>query len=135
MFQFEFLKKSLPDNVNILSFEEWDATNSFLLRLEHILEKDEDPILSKDVEINLNVSNFENYVKIVFLVFMPFIELLISIKCNEEVWWKDRECEEENVIQTLSGQLGNIPSKLGEGELADEKLLLQKQDFIHCFFS
>lgn len=55
-FQFKFLSKSLPNNINILSFEKWDGKNSFLLRIEHLLEKDEELQQSKDVEINLNVS-------------------------------------------------------------------------------
>lgn len=55
--QYTFLQKSLPTNVNILSFERWrDEDNSFLLRMEHILEHNEDAELSKSVQINLNVS-------------------------------------------------------------------------------
>uniref|UniRef100_A0A336LYZ7 Alpha-mannosidase n=1 Tax=Culicoides sonorensis TaxID=179676 RepID=A0A336LYZ7_CULSO len=48
---------SLPMNVHLLTFEPWrrDNTNGneFLLRFEHLLEKDEDPEYSKPVSFNL----------------------------------------------------------------------------------
>jgi lysosomal alpha-mannosidase len=50
-FKFEALKKSLPDNVHILTLEPWK--NSYLLRLEHALEKNEDDALSTEVTVDL----------------------------------------------------------------------------------
>lgn len=49
---FSGLKRALPDNVQILTLEPWHGMN-FLLRLEHYLEKHEDPILSQPVSVNL----------------------------------------------------------------------------------
>ncbi|XP_056631268.1 lysosomal alpha-mannosidase-like [Diorhabda sublineata] len=51
-FQYSALQAELPENINILSFEQW-VDNSYLLRLEHILEKEEDPKLSKEVTVNI----------------------------------------------------------------------------------
>nr|CAD7429116.1 unnamed protein product [Timema monikensis] len=50
--QFVGLTNSLPENVQVLTLERW-TDNSLLLRLEHILEKDEDEVLSRDVSINI----------------------------------------------------------------------------------
>lgn len=52
--KFSGLKKALPDNVQILTLEPWHGW-TFLLRLEHVLEKDEDPILSKSATVDLKV--------------------------------------------------------------------------------
>ncbi|XP_050297666.1 lysosomal alpha-mannosidase-like [Anthonomus grandis grandis] len=46
------LKQPTPANINILTFEPW-TNSSYLLRLEHILEKDEDPNLSSPVRIDI----------------------------------------------------------------------------------
>ncbi|KAK4872843.1 hypothetical protein RN001_014872 [Aquatica leii] len=50
--EYSGLKKPLPDNVHILTLEPWIGPN-YLLRLEHYLEKTDDPILSKPVTIDL----------------------------------------------------------------------------------
>ncbi|XP_063709608.1 lysosomal alpha-mannosidase-like isoform X2 [Culicoides brevitarsis] len=51
------LSVSLPMNIHLLTFEPWrrDKLNgdSYLLRFEHLLEKDEDPEYSKPVTFNL----------------------------------------------------------------------------------
>ncbi|PSN50204.1 Lysosomal alpha-mannosidase [Blattella germanica] len=46
------LTRNLPSNIHILTLEPWKE-NELLLRLEHIMEKDEDPELSKPVNVNL----------------------------------------------------------------------------------
>lgn len=46
------LTRSLPDNVQILTLEPWKG-NTFLLRLEHVLEINEDPVLSKPITVDL----------------------------------------------------------------------------------
>ncbi|XP_058452839.1 lysosomal alpha-mannosidase-like isoform X1 [Malaya genurostris] len=46
------LSLSLPLNVNLMTFEPWKE-NSLLVRFEHLLEKDEDPMYSKPVRFNL----------------------------------------------------------------------------------
>jgi hypothetical protein len=51
-FKFEGLTRSLPDNVQILTLEPWK--NSYLLRLEHVFEKNEDENLSKSVTVDLS---------------------------------------------------------------------------------
>ncbi|XP_063925701.1 lysosomal alpha-mannosidase-like isoform X2 [Zophobas morio] len=51
-FKFEGLTASLPQNVHILTLEPW--IDSYLLRLEHILERGEDEELSKPVTVDLN---------------------------------------------------------------------------------
>lgn len=54
------LKKQLPDNVHMLTLEQWGGptvkpspTQPYLLRFEHIYENGEDPLLSKPVNISL----------------------------------------------------------------------------------
>ncbi|XP_076264017.1 lysosomal alpha-mannosidase-like [Rhynchophorus ferrugineus] len=49
---FSGLKKALPDNVHIMTLEPW-KDSTFLLRLEHTFEKNEDPTLSRPVQVNL----------------------------------------------------------------------------------
>ncbi|XP_065090817.1 lysosomal alpha-mannosidase-like isoform X2 [Ochlerotatus camptorhynchus] len=46
------LSLSLPLNVNLMTFEPWKE-NSLLVRFEHLLEKEEDPMYSKPVRFNL----------------------------------------------------------------------------------
>lgn len=43
---------SLPQNVYFMTFESW-KDGAFLIRFEHLLEKNEDPELSKTVRFNL----------------------------------------------------------------------------------
>ncbi|XP_053694119.1 lysosomal alpha-mannosidase isoform X2 [Sabethes cyaneus] len=46
------LSLSLPLNVNLMTFEPWKE-NCLLVRFEHLLEKNEDPLYSKPVRFNL----------------------------------------------------------------------------------
>nr|CAD7453459.1 unnamed protein product [Timema tahoe] len=50
--QFSGLSISLPDNVNLLTLEPW-LDHQLLVRLEHILESNEDSDLSQEVNIDL----------------------------------------------------------------------------------
>lgn len=54
--QFSAITLSLPLNVHLLTFEPWRRDNvdgnRYLLRFEHLLEKDEDPEYSKPVKFN-----------------------------------------------------------------------------------
>jgi len=52
--QYSGLKESLPTNVNLLTVEPWKE-GSLLLRLEHIMEANEDPVLSLPVEVAYEV--------------------------------------------------------------------------------
>ncbi|KAF5279397.1 hypothetical protein FQA39_LY05507 [Lamprigera yunnana] len=58
--EYSGLKRALPDNVQILTLEPWMGFKN-LLRFEHVLEKHEDPVLSKPVTIDLRglFSSFE----------------------------------------------------------------------------
>lgn len=49
------MKAAVPENIQILTLEPWKGT-SFLLRLEHILEKVDDPSASQPIVVNLQVS-------------------------------------------------------------------------------
>ncbi|GLV45785.1 Lysosomal alpha-mannosidase II [Carabus blaptoides fortunei] len=49
---FSGVSQSLPSNVQILTLEPW-SNNVLLLRLEHFYEKDEDPLLSSSVTVNI----------------------------------------------------------------------------------
>ncbi|XP_069684640.1 lysosomal alpha-mannosidase-like isoform X2 [Periplaneta americana] len=51
--EYSGLKEALPENVQILTLEPWKA-HTFLLRLEHIYEKNEHPVLSKPVTVNVS---------------------------------------------------------------------------------
>lgn len=44
---------SLPQNVYFMTFEPW-KDGTFLIRFEHLLEKNEDPELSKQIRFNLS---------------------------------------------------------------------------------
>lgn len=50
--EYSTLKQALPDNVQILTLQPWDD-DTLLIRLEHILAKEEDAQLSKDVTVDL----------------------------------------------------------------------------------
>jgi lysosomal alpha-mannosidase len=50
---FDGLAKTLPDNVHILTLEPWQE-DSYVLRLEHILENNEDDSLSQAVSVDLS---------------------------------------------------------------------------------
>ncbi|XP_049776423.1 lysosomal alpha-mannosidase-like [Schistocerca cancellata] len=50
--QFSGLRQELPQNIKILTLEPW-KDNSLLLRLEHILENEEDTNLSQPATVNL----------------------------------------------------------------------------------
>ncbi|KAJ8919704.1 hypothetical protein NQ315_006232 [Exocentrus adspersus] len=47
------LDHSLPSNVHLLTLEPW-SDNAILIRLEHVLEKEEDPNLSKEVTVDVS---------------------------------------------------------------------------------
>ncbi|XP_050302527.1 lysosomal alpha-mannosidase-like isoform X2 [Anthonomus grandis grandis] len=51
--KFSGLVKALPKNVHIMTLEPWTTDNTYLIRLEHVFEKNEDPILSSPVTVNL----------------------------------------------------------------------------------
>ncbi|CAG9841041.1 unnamed protein product [Diabrotica balteata] len=55
--QYSGLSEELPENVNILTLEPW-RSGSYLVRFEHILEKNEDPNLS-----NTSTFNIENLIE------------------------------------------------------------------------
>ena len=68
-FQWSGLKAPLPDNVHMLTLEQWggptirpSATQPFLVRLEHIYENGETSVLSKPVKFmaKVNIKHFEN---------------------------------------------------------------------------
>ncbi|XP_030388139.1 lysosomal alpha-mannosidase-like [Scaptodrosophila lebanonensis] len=46
------IARALPEQVHLLTLEPW-RENELLVRFEHILEKDEDPVLSKPVRFNI----------------------------------------------------------------------------------
>lgn len=50
-----FLNKELPSNVHLLTLESW-GDDTVLIRLELVLEKDEDLELSKEVTVDVAVS-------------------------------------------------------------------------------
>ncbi|GJQ83732.1 hypothetical protein Trydic_g20608 [Trypoxylus dichotomus] len=52
--EFSGLTRSLPKNVQILTLEPWkNSESSLLLRLEHVFEEIEDPILSRNAYVDL----------------------------------------------------------------------------------
>jgi hypothetical protein len=52
--QWSGLKGQLPDNVNLLTLEQWDA-RSLLVRLEHFYASNEDPQMSQPATVQLKV--------------------------------------------------------------------------------
>lgn len=51
-----FISRELPENVHLLTLDSWSEDgNTILIRLEHILEKEDDETLSKDVTVDLTV--------------------------------------------------------------------------------
>lgn len=67
--QYTALKADLPKNVQILTLEPWKGTH-FLLRLEHILEGNDDDSASTPVTVNLNVS-----ATCLFTVFLYYFDI------------------------------------------------------------
>lgn len=53
-FQWSGLQHALPPNVHMLTLEQWQG-NTYLVRLEHIYEKNEDSSLSKPVNMTMKV--------------------------------------------------------------------------------
>lgn len=53
-FQYSGLKESLPINVQVLTLEPWRG-QTLLLRLEHIMEENEDSELSRPAEVQYEV--------------------------------------------------------------------------------
>lgn len=51
-----FLNRELPENVHLLTLDKWTDDGSVLIRLEHLLELEEDIDLSKEVTVDLTVS-------------------------------------------------------------------------------
>lgn len=47
------IRRDLPENVNILTLETWNDNGDVLIRLEHLFEPSEDPILSLPVTVDL----------------------------------------------------------------------------------
>ncbi|EFA08767.1 lysosomal alpha-mannosidase [Tribolium castaneum] len=110
-FIFEGLKKTLPENVHILTLEPW-KDNSFVLRLEHILENNEDVNLSQSVTVNL-----EN----LFATFNLTEIKETTLGANE--WMEDFEAREKYVWKTKSKKAdvmtknSYVPLKSGEFEI------------------
>jgi hypothetical protein len=46
----------VPENVNILTLEPWDGGENVLVRVEHFLESNDDPELSKPASLPLKVN-------------------------------------------------------------------------------
>ena len=46
---------SLPANVNLLTFEGWKQPSTYLVRFEHLFEKDEDSLYSAPITLDLEV--------------------------------------------------------------------------------
>lgn len=53
IFQHSSIGLALPHNIYLMTFEPW-KDSSFLIRFEHILEKNEDPVLSSPTRFNLS---------------------------------------------------------------------------------
>ncbi|XP_054258367.1 lysosomal alpha-mannosidase isoform X2 [Macrosteles quadrilineatus] len=95
--EFSGLQKALPDNVQILTLEPWKGT-TFLLRLEHVLEKDDDKSAADPVIVNLQE------------IFKPFsIKSIRETSLGANQWlnevsrlvWKKKENRVDN-YETLS---------------------------------
>jgi len=69
--QYSGLKESLPTNVQILTLEPW-REDSLLLRLEHIMEQNEDSVLSGPVEVA-----YEVRIWTVQLGYLPFLKIML----------------------------------------------------------
>lgn len=49
------MEASLPANVNLLTFEAWKNPSTYLVRFEHLFEKDEDTLYSAPITLDLEV--------------------------------------------------------------------------------
>ncbi|EAT42738.1 AAEL005749-PA [Aedes aegypti] len=52
---FSAMEASLPANVNLLTFEAWKNPSTYLVRFEHLFEKDEDTLYSAPITLDLEV--------------------------------------------------------------------------------
>ena len=69
-----FMGESLTPNVQVLSVDYSSDNHSsiYLLRLEHIYEKQEDQLLSTSASVTLQVPTRENRATLVLLLFFAF---------------------------------------------------------------
>ncbi|XP_049857093.1 lysosomal alpha-mannosidase-like [Schistocerca gregaria] len=100
--QFSGLRQELPQNVKILTLEPWKDT-SLLLRLEHMLEKEEDTNLSQPATINLEA------------LFAPFsISSIRETTLGGNQWLEDNTrliwIDEEGTASTTRQSKGDIPN-------------------------
>jgi len=99
------MKRPLPDNVHLLTLEQWDA-GTVLLRLEHFYAKDEDPVLSQPAKVQLKVC----------AVCWSISFTLIIIRRSHKVIWEDAALHRILLYVTLCHPLPpNLPLIVGGG--------------------
>ncbi|KAG5895850.1 hypothetical protein JTB14_038276 [Gonioctena quinquepunctata] len=99
------LNHVLPDNVQILTLEPWKGA-SFLLRLEHVIENNEDPVLSKPALIDLRG------------LFSPFeITSLRETTLGGNQWLADNH---RLIFNTTNYLEDSVPEKFAENRKLEE---------------
>lgn len=102
----------MPDNVNLLTLENW-SDGSYLIRLEHIYDLDEDDILSKPVTFSIQVilSNEMNQCKITEETVCIFKDLFpgFTITSAEETLLGGNQFKKDShrLVWNTSGNEGN----------------------------
>ncbi|XP_050518488.1 lysosomal alpha-mannosidase [Diabrotica virgifera virgifera] len=101
---YEGLDGSLPENVNILTFEQW-INGTYLLRLEHIMEQDDDTELSKSIDVNI-AKAFKHFdIKSMAETTLAANQLLSDYQKKTKYTWKTSDLTTKNVkrVEPIEG--------------------------------
>lgn len=103
------LNQSLPFNVHLLTFDQL-SQNTFLVRIEHYFERNEDTTYSQPVQFDLqilfgNVGKINDIVELTLAANLPLSEmkrLVWTTNENESSEWKDKKRDLDGTIVTLN---------------------------------
>ncbi|XP_056631266.1 lysosomal alpha-mannosidase-like [Diorhabda sublineata] len=142
--QYQALNEPLPDNVNILTFEPW-TDGKYLLRLEHIMEKNDDKTKSQPVTVD--IANAFKYFSIVEMEEMTLgaNQLLSEFNKREKYIWKTnkgtftKKYEQKNEdkfgpVPLEPMQIRTFVVKLGPAQLHGNGIVIQPTTILICLF-
>ncbi|XP_075234811.1 lysosomal alpha-mannosidase-like [Lycorma delicatula] len=96
------IQKPLPQNIHLLTFEQW-SNSTALVRLEHIFETGEEPVLSQPVTINLK-ELFSNY-EVTSAVELSLSATIEKTKIKRLRWKREDQLQDEVKVEPLPASL------------------------------